>query len=97
MRRLEGRTGASGALFPWNWGLMEGAWAWVWGLDRAGRRTVVLAMVSLWETPWARGLRLRGASEPDLLIFTRLGRAGLQKCRAERAPQKSWFSHSTGQ
>lgn len=61
--RLMGRTGASGALFPWNRGLMEGAWAQVWGLVRAGGRTVTLVMVSLLETPWACGLRLCGAKE----------------------------------
>lgn len=45
-----GGTGASGALFPWDWGLLEGAWAQVWGLIGWGR-AVVLVMVSLLEAP----------------------------------------------
>lgn len=48
---------------------------------------MVLAMVSLWETPWVRGLRLCGASEPDLLIFTRLGRQGIRRAEL-RGPRR---------
>ena len=47
-----GRTGASGALFPYNWALKEDAWAQVGDSDRAGGRKVVMVMVSFSETSW---------------------------------------------